>query len=97
MIYSLKNDFSNLGFSGYKVFIGEKSILSLGLDNKELLLAALSAIFLFAVDGIRYYKKTPIKNSYFTKGIMSIFLIIIIIIFGKYGANEANEFIYFQF
>jgi alginate O-acetyltransferase complex protein AlgI len=88
---------SNLGFSGYKVFIGEKSILSLGLDNKELLLAVLSAIFLFAVDGIRYYKKTPIKNSYFTKGIMSIFLIIIIIIFGKYGANEANEFIYFQF
>lgn len=78
-------------------------IYTLGLDRVEMNILMFSLLLLFAVEIIRYKRKMTLdkflleQNLWFSWSV-SIALIVIIFIFGKYGPDfNPKQFIYFQF
>ncbi|MBO4373927.1 MAG: MBOAT family protein [Lachnospiraceae bacterium] len=81
----------------------DKSIYTLGLDVSQMHILWFSLLILIAVSILRYHKGIRIDSFICSQG--SLFqafavyaLLMIIMIFGKYGASdEMNAFIYFRF
>jgi len=72
--------------------------INLGLDKYDEILLAISVVWLFAVDGYKYYfEKERIINRDLIKVISTAFLILFIVLFGYYGHYNPTDFIYFQF
>ena len=78
------------------------SILSIGLDAKELNVALIAMLFMTLIDICKKKGRDILsdlyrQNTWFT--FLTVFAaIIIIVIFGVYGADyDATQFIYFQF
>lgn len=85
----------------WTLFNGE--IFNLGIDRVEMNILAFSLLLLFLVDFIKYKKRITLdvflmqQNIWF-EWLAIIVLIVIILIFGEYGATfGARQFIYFQF
>lgn len=78
-------------------------IYNLGLDRIEMNILFFALLFMFAVEILRYKQKVLLdkfllsQNLWFSWAV-SIALIVVIIIFGRYGFSvDLKEFIYFQF
>ena len=80
----------------------DDSILSLGLDTKELNVAVIALLFMTLVDICKKKGRDLLsdlyrQNTWFTFLVFFV-AIIILVIFGIYGAEyDASQFIYFQF
>lgn len=83
--------------------IWDRTLYNLGLSNYEWNILIIAVIWLFIVDFINYRKKQRIdiflsEEGTFVKGIVIVFMSIMVIIFGIYGGGyDAKQFIYFQF
>ena len=92
---------SHLGLDGTKSFLfallGNSTRSIISLDKPDLILLGLATLVLFTYEGFQYTKQKSYDFSYFTKGLISIGLIVLVVIFGYYGTNTSNTFIYFQF
>ena len=88
-------------FDPWTVF--DQSIFSLGLDFREMHILIMSLVLLFAVGIVRYKKRQGLDEFVCSQGpifqaVTMYLLILIIIIFGKYGPSEdLKAFLYFQF
>jgi len=81
----------------------DSSIFNLGLAQVEMFILFLSLIFMIVISLLQYTKKIRfdemlIRQNYWFQFIVFYILVMVIIIFGKYGSwEDANAFIYFQF
>lgn len=74
------------------------SLFQMGLDKPEFILSIILIIYLFLLEGFKFYtKKNIIITNDFRQGVCAILILMLIIIFGYYGKYNPTEFIYFQF
>lgn len=85
----------------WSLFNGE--IYTLGLDRPEFHILAASAIVLFLVELVRYFKRQTVEEFlqeqciWFRWGVM-VLLVMAVLVYGIYGVQfESAQFIYFQF
>ncbi len=80
----------------------DESLFKLGLARKEFQFMLLSIVFIMIIDYLKYKGFNIMewfhKQNYLFKCLITILLIIVILIFGRYGSvYDKNNFIYFQF
>ncbi|MCR4618664.1 MAG: MBOAT family protein [Lachnospiraceae bacterium] len=98
------------GYYLYKMFtnfnpwvISDESLMSWGLDYREIFILLTAVLVLLAVSFIRYKKGIDVGTFLYRQDMIFrwavfIFLIVSIIVFGEYGINfDSNKFIYFDF
>ena len=92
------------GMQGLRGGFEMEDNLILGLSRIEWWIAGLSIVFLTIMDGIAYKKKSIPPELFiskwgdFSRGLMFVFLALMVLIFGRYGAGEEiRSFVYAQF
>lgn len=81
----------------------DQSLYQLGLDVTEMNLAVIAVVILLLVDLLKYCKNMNlseflVKQNLWFRWAVVLFLIISILVFGKYGVDfDSTQFIYFDF
>ena len=82
------------------LFDAESSLYLLGLNRVEVWFAVLSSVLLFVVERRQSHRNLTlrlVREPAAARCVVCVVMLAAVLLFGMYGENTVNQFIYFQF